>query len=57
MFTSLVDPHLMANALRRLPNQAKPVGVPNQTIDVHIFALRPKWLQSVYDYLLKGMMP
>jgi hypothetical protein len=47
----------MANALRRLPNQAKPVGVPNQTIDVHIFALRPKWLQSVYDYLLKGMMP
>jgi hypothetical protein len=28
--------HLMANALNRLPNQTKPVGVPYQTIDVHL---------------------
>jgi hypothetical protein len=31
--------HLMADALSRLPNQAKLVGVPNQTTDVHLFTL------------------
>ncbi len=49
--------HLMVDALSRLPNQAKVVGVPNQTIDVHMFTLHPEWLQNVYDYLLEGMMP
>jgi hypothetical protein len=47
----------MVDALSRLPNQAKVVGVPNQTIDVHMFTLHPEWLQNVYDYLLEGMMP
>jgi hypothetical protein len=47
----------MVNALSRLPNQAKLVGVPNQTIDAHLFTLQPKWLHSVYDYLIEGMMP
>ncbi len=28
---------LMIDALRRLPNQADSVGVPNQTIDAHLF--------------------
>jgi hypothetical protein len=46
----------MANALSRLPNQAKLVGVPNQTIDAHMFILQLKWLQILYDYLTKGMM-
>jgi hypothetical protein len=32
--------HLMANALNRLPNQAKPIGVPNQTIDAHMLTLQ-----------------
>jgi hypothetical protein len=36
----------MANALSRLPNQAKLVGVPNQTIDAHMFTLHPEWLQK-----------
>jgi hypothetical protein len=31
----------MANALNILPNQAKPVGVPDQTIDVNLFILQP----------------
>jgi hypothetical protein len=31
--------HLMANALSRLPNQVKLVGVPNQTTGVHLFIL------------------
>jgi hypothetical protein len=31
--------HLMANALNRLPNQVKLIGVPNQTIDAHLFTL------------------
>jgi hypothetical protein len=48
--------HLMANALNRLPNQTKPIGVFNQTCDAHLFTLQPKWLQSLYEYLLKGVM-
>jgi hypothetical protein len=43
--------HLMADALSRLPNQTKPIGVPNQTCDVHLFILQPKWLHNVYEYL------
>jgi hypothetical protein len=31
--------HLMARALNRLPNRVKLVGVPNQTIDPHLFTL------------------
>jgi hypothetical protein len=34
--------HLMADALNRLPNQAKLVGVPNQTTDAHLFILQSK---------------
>ncbi len=49
--------HLMANALSRLPNEAKSVGVPDQTTNAHLFILQLEWLQNVYDYLLKGMMP
>jgi hypothetical protein len=31
--------HLMVDAFSRLPNQAKPVGVLDQTIDAHMFIL------------------
>ncbi len=31
--------YLMTNALKRLPNQAKPVGITDQTIDIHMFIL------------------
>ncbi len=47
----------MADALSRLPNQAKLVGVPNQTIDTHLITLQLKWLQNVYGYLLGRIMP
>jgi hypothetical protein len=33
--------HLIVNALNRLPNQAKPFNVPNQTTDAHLFTLQP----------------
>jgi len=48
--------HLMANALSRLPNQIKLVGIPDQTCDAHLFTLQLKWLHSVYEYLLEGVM-
>jgi hypothetical protein len=47
----------MANALSRLPNQVEPVGVLDQTTNVHLFTLQPNWLYNVYEYLLKGVMP
>jgi hypothetical protein len=47
----------MANALNRLPNHTKHVGVPNQTYDAHMFTLQLEWLQNVYEYLLEGVMP
>ncbi len=49
--------HLMADALNRLPNWTKLVGIPDQTCDVHMFTLQLKWLQNLYEYLLEGMMP
>jgi hypothetical protein len=42
----------MVDALSRLPNQTKPIGIPNQTCDVHMFTLQLEWLQSVYEYIL-----
>ncbi len=44
--------HLMVDALIRLPNQTKPIGIHDQTCDVHMFTLQPEWLQSVYEYIL-----
>jgi hypothetical protein len=31
--------HLMVDALSRFPNQVKPIGVPNQTTNGHMFML------------------
>jgi hypothetical protein len=47
--------HLMVDALSKLPNQTKHVGVPDQTCDAHLFTLQLEWLQNVYEYLLKGV--
>jgi hypothetical protein len=33
--------HLMADAFSRLPNQVEPVGIIDQTINVHLFTLQP----------------
>jgi hypothetical protein len=49
--------HLMVDALSKLPNHCKHVGVPHQPYDVRLFTLQPKWLQSVYEYMLEGIMP
>ncbi len=49
--------HLMVDALNRLSNQFEPIGIPNQTCDAHLFILQLEWLQSVYEYLLEGVMP
>jgi hypothetical protein len=48
---------LMEDVLSRLPNQVVLVGVPYQTIDVHMFILQPKWLYNVCDYMSEGMVP
>ncbi len=49
--------HLMVDALHGLPNHIEPVGILDQTYDVHLFTLQPQWLQSVYEYLSKGVTP
>jgi hypothetical protein len=49
--------HLMADALNILPNHTELVGVLDQTCDAHLFTLQLEWLQSVYEYLLEGVMP
>jgi hypothetical protein len=48
--------HLMVDSLSRFPNQARPIGVLDQTTNAHMFTLLPKWLQCVYEYLLEGVM-
>jgi hypothetical protein len=49
--------HLMVDAFNRLRNHTKHVGIPDQTCDVHLFTLQLEWLHSVYEYLLKRVMP
>ncbi len=49
--------HLMENVLNKLSNQTEPIGIPFQTCYAHLFILQLEWLQSVYEYLLEGMMP
>jgi hypothetical protein len=48
--------HLTADALSRLPNHTEPMGIHDQTCDAHLFTQQPKWSQSVYGYLLEGVM-
>jgi hypothetical protein len=43
--------HLVANALSRLLNITKPIGVPNQTIDASLLYTNPKWLNDVKEFL------
>jgi hypothetical protein len=51
-FYKLGKSHLMVDALSRLPNQIKLVGIPNQTCVVRMFTLQLEWLWSVYEYIL-----
>jgi hypothetical protein len=43
--------HVVANALSRLPNITKPIGVPNQTTYASLFYTEPKWLNDVKEFL------
>jgi hypothetical protein len=43
--------HVVTNALSRLPNIMKPVGVPNQTIDASMFYKERKLLNDVKEFL------
>jgi hypothetical protein len=36
--------HLMVDELSKLPNQTEPTRILDQTCDVHMVVLQPKWL-------------
>ncbi len=42
---------VVADALSRLLDITKPIGVPNQTIDASLFYTELKWLIDVKEYL------
>jgi hypothetical protein len=46
-----------SKCINRLSNQEKSFNVHDQTTDAHLFTLQSKWLQNVYDYVSKWMMP
>jgi hypothetical protein len=41
--TSMVE-HVVADVLSKLPNNSKPLGVLNQTIDASLFSVKPIWM-------------
>ncbi len=43
--------HVIADALSKLPNNSKPLGVSNQTVDASLFYVEPIWMQDVKTYL------
>jgi hypothetical protein len=46
--------HVIADALLRLLDSSKPIGVPEQTIDASLFYIEPKWLNDVKEFLKIG---
>jgi hypothetical protein len=53
-FTVVYKPgktHVVTDALSRLPNITKPIGVPNQTTYASLFYIEPKWLNDEHDRL------
>jgi hypothetical protein len=43
--------HVVANALSRLLDITKSIGVPNQTTDVSMFYIELEWLNDVKEFL------
>jgi hypothetical protein len=43
--------HVIANALLRLLNIIKPIGVPNQTTYASLFYTKLEWLNDVKEFL------
>ncbi len=46
--------HLMVDALNKLPNKTKLIGVPNQTTDAHMFIFTTKMVTKCLWLLVKG---
>jgi hypothetical protein len=43
--------HVIVDALSRLPNITKPIGVLDQTTDASLFYIGPEWLNDVKEFL------
>jgi hypothetical protein len=48
--------HVIADALSRLLDTTKSIGVSNQTINAALFMLQPIWPEEVKNYLQMGQM-
>ncbi len=58
-FTIVYKPsriHVVADALSRLPDNAKPIGVSNQTINASLFYIGHEWLNDVKEFLKIGQI-
>jgi hypothetical protein len=47
---------VVVDVLSRLPNNSKPLGIPNQTLEASLFSIKPIWMQEVKRYLEIGQM-
>jgi hypothetical protein len=43
--------HVVIDALSRLPNIIKPIGVPNQTTNTSLLYTKLEWLNDVKEFL------
>ncbi len=48
--------HVVVDALLRLLNMIKPIGVFDQTIDASLFYIRPEWLNDVKEFMKIGQL-
>jgi hypothetical protein len=48
--------HVVIDALLRLLEITKPIGVPDQTIDASLFYTKPKWLNDVKEVFRIGQI-
>jgi hypothetical protein len=48
--------HLVVDALSRLPNIIKPIGVPDQTTNASLFYAKLEWLKDVKEILRIGQI-
>jgi len=48
--------HVVTNALSRLLDSIKPIGVPYQTIDANLFYIGLEWLNDVKEFLKIGQI-
>ncbi len=46
-----------SDVLSKLPNNLKPLGVPDQIVNASLFFVEPIWMQEVKSYLKTNQMP